>query len=83
MEIVVHWDRNILILSGDNEKFAGFVPFYFLYFFFFLKIRGFIGICILCRRRLNFRNSDYSNILAERWVRDFFVSKSGSSFSTY
>lgn len=35
MEIVVHWDRNILILSGNNEKFAGFVPFYFLYFFFF------------------------------------------------
>lgn len=37
MEIVVHWDRNILILSGDNEKFAGFVPFYFLYFFFFFE----------------------------------------------
>lgn len=38
MEIAVHWDRNISILSGDNEKFVGFVPFYF-----FSKIRGFIG----------------------------------------
>lgn len=27
MEIVVHWDRNISILSGDEEKFVGFLPF--------------------------------------------------------
>lgn len=34
MEIIVHWDRNISILSGDDEKFVGFVPFYSFFFFF-------------------------------------------------
>ena len=33
MEIIVHWDRNISILSGDDEKFVGFVPFYSFFFF--------------------------------------------------
>lgn len=45
MEIIVHWDRNISILSGDDEKFVGFVPFYS--FFFFSMVRGFIGICYI------------------------------------
>lgn len=48
MEIIVHWDRNISILSGDDEKFVGFVPFY-SFFFFFSMVRGFIGICYISK----------------------------------
>lgn len=42
MKMIVHWDRNISILSGDDEKFVAFVPFYF-FFFFFLRFEVSLG----------------------------------------